>query len=135
MSMHDFLAKYCYHQLQEMLLLSISFQNPWHLGRNLERTLLQLQTMLVCRQQPDRVPSEGSQHITFLSLSTVSKECISESMASGEEPQEDTSPVMDQADVMQQPVMPHFKGSQHITLLPANTNPCHLGRSLQRTLL
>ncbi|KAK8386572.1 hypothetical protein O3P69_010894 [Scylla paramamosain] len=43
---------------------------------------------------------------------------VYESTASGEEPREDTSSAMDHADVMQQPYMLLFEGSQHITPLP-----------------
>ncbi|XP_063870141.1 uncharacterized protein LOC135105685 [Scylla paramamosain] len=46
-----------------------------------------------------------SHHITPLPLTTVSKECISESSASAEKPGEDTFPATDHAGVRQQPEM------------------------------
>ncbi|XP_063856080.1 uncharacterized protein LOC135098578 isoform X1 [Scylla paramamosain] len=64
---------------------------------------------------------EGSHHITPLPLTTVSKECISESSAYGEKPGEDTSPATDHAGVRQQPEVLLCEGSQHITPLPLTT--------------
>ncbi|XP_045113074.1 uncharacterized protein LOC123505609 [Portunus trituberculatus] len=110
--MHKFVTKYCCHQLQEMVLpYFLSFQNPRHLGRSLEATLIQTVVMW-----------GSSLTCSFLKGHSISHHCPSPLLNPWHlgRSLRQLLPT-DCGDVRQQPDMLLSKGSQHVTSLPVTT--------------